>query len=212
MNTKLRLIPIVVCLVLLAPLAGAASAQFTKLVQRIPSSANMIILFNAQKVMNSEVALREGWRTSFEKAIAAGLTQLPADTQQYVLAAQNDYAYMQPVWQLGILATKDKHNMAELARKRHAAQDTISGLSAVLLPNDEYLVQFDANTYAALVPAEPSGSCSLDQGNGQWQTEFFTIHSGSDWVFGRGGYRDHHGDGSDGRAGANPCHSAAQGV
>ncbi len=153
MNTKLRFVPAIACVAMLGLLVAPASAQFSKLVKRVPSSANTIILFNAEKVLNSEIALREGWRTNFEKAIAAGLTHLPPDTLQYVLAAQTDFDYMQPVWQVGGLTTKTKHDMVYLAKKQNGTQDNVAGLPAVLLPSESYLIQFDPYTYATLVPA-----------------------------------------------------------
>ena len=152
MTTKFRIVAAIAGFVLLGLLASSASAQFSKLVKRVPSSANTIILLNAEKVLNSEVALREGWRANFEKAIAAGLTRLPADTLQYVLAAQTDFDYMHPVWQVGILTAKDKHDMVYVAKKQNGTQDTVSGLAAVLLPSDSYLIQFDPYTYGTLVP------------------------------------------------------------
>ena len=141
------------CILLASFLALPAEAQFGKLVKRVPNSVNTIILLNAEKVLNSEVALREGWRTNFEKAIAAGLTHLPPDTLQYVMASQMDFEYMHPVWQLGILSTSKKHDMVYIASKQKGTQDTIAGLPAVLLPSENYLVQFDPTTYATMVPA-----------------------------------------------------------
>lgn len=143
----------VVCAAVIGLLTSSASAQFAKLVKRVPSSANTIILLNADKVFSSEVALREGWRTDFQKAIEAGMVHLPADTQQYILAAQTDFEYMQPVWQVGLLTTKTQHDLAEVVKKRNGTCDTVAGKSAVLLPDDSYVVQFDPRTIGALTPA-----------------------------------------------------------
>ncbi len=153
MNTKHRFAPAIACGLLVAFMATSAEAQFAKLVKRIPESVNTIILLNAEKVFNSEIALREGWKTNFEKAIAGGLTRLPADTQQYVMAAQTDFEYMHPVWQLGIISTSKKHDMVYIASKQKGKQDTIAGLPAVLLPSTNYLIQLDPTTYATMVPA-----------------------------------------------------------
>jgi hypothetical protein len=152
MYTKNRLAPTLACLLLVGLAAKSADAQFPKLVQLVPDSANTIILLNAEKVLNSEVALREGWQKNFEKSIEAGVVRLPADTQQYVLAAEIDFEYMQPVWQVGALTSKNKRDMVYLAKTRDGKQDTINGLSAVLMPNANYLVQFEPTIYASLVP------------------------------------------------------------
>lgn len=154
MSTPRFIVPAIAGLVLAALPSQEAEAQFSKLVQRVPGSVNTIILLNAEKVMTSEIALREGWRTNWDKAIAAGLTHLPSDTQQYVLAAQIDFEYMRPEWELGILTSKNQHSMVYVASKHKGSkQDTIAGLSAILLPSNNYLVQFDPMTYGILVPA-----------------------------------------------------------
>lgn len=130
-----------------------AAAQFASLVKHIPASANTIMLFNAEKVLNSEMALREGWRSNFERAVSEGVFHLSPDTRQCVLASQMDFDYMHPVWQVGILATTEEHDMSYIASKNKGTQDTICGTPAVLLPSDNFLVQFDVRTYATLVPA-----------------------------------------------------------
>jgi hypothetical protein len=154
MTIKRFVAPAVICLLTTCLTMSSASAQFSELLQRVPDSANTIMLLNAEKLLNSEVALREGWRTNFEKAVASGVTRMPDDTQQYVLASQMDFEYMHPVWQVGTLSTTRTHDMAEIAKKKKGTQDTISGLSAVLLPTDNYLIQLTPNTYATMVPAD----------------------------------------------------------
>lgn len=133
--------------------ACSAEAQFSELLQRVPPSVNTMVLLNAEKLLDSDIAVREGWRKDFERAVARGLTRLPRDAQQYVLAAQTDFTTMYPVWQLGVLSTADKHDMVYIAQKRDGRRDTISELDVVLLPSENYLVQLDARTYGSLVPA-----------------------------------------------------------
>ena len=81
---------VVATLVVLLLFGAVAQAQFEPLVKFIPSGANTIILVNAEKVFNSEAALREGWRQNFQKAVEAGMIRLPEDTKQYILASQMD--------------------------------------------------------------------------------------------------------------------------
>jgi hypothetical protein len=138
---------------LLALSVSSAQAQFSELVQRVPDSANTIFLWNVEKVLDSEVALNEGWRSNFEKAVAGGITHLPPDTVQYVMAAQIDFEYMQAVWHVGVLGTKQKHDMVYIASKQNGKQDTIAGLAAVLLPSNNYLVELSPTAYGMLVPA-----------------------------------------------------------
>jgi len=153
MSIARRLAPAVAVVAWAVVTANPAEAQFAKLLQRVPKSVNTIVLLNAEKLLDSAVAVREDWRKEFRRSVTRGLTRLPLDTRQYVLASQTDFQFMHPVWELGVLSTKDKHDMVYIASKREGKQDTIGGLPAVLLPSDNYLVQFDETTYGALVPA-----------------------------------------------------------
>ncbi len=153
MKTKYYFAHIIACGLVATFMATSAEAQFAKLVKRIPDSVNTVILLNAEKIFNSEIALREGWKTNFEKAIAGGLTRLPADTQQYVMASQTDFEFMHPVWQLGLISTSGKHDMVYIAKKQKGTLDTIVGLPAVLLPSTNYLVQLGPTTYGTMIPA-----------------------------------------------------------
>ena len=153
MHTTSRLAKVWLALVLAYLTTQAAEAQFAPLIKHVPSSANTIFLLNAEKVFNSEVALREGWRQNFEKAIASGMVRLPEDTLQYVLAGQVNFEFVHPDWQVGLLRTKDKHDMAFIASEKDGTQDTVAGQPAVLLPSTVYVVQFDPYTYGTLVPA-----------------------------------------------------------
>ena len=153
MNIKHRFSPALACLVLAGLAVSSAEAQFTELLQRVPASANTVVLWNAEKVFGSEVAVSEEWHKNFAKAIAGGAVHLPADAQQYVMASQMDFEHMEPAWLVAMLRTKDKHDMVYIASKRDGTQDTIAGLPSVLLPSGNYLVQFAATTYGMLVPA-----------------------------------------------------------
>jgi len=142
------------CTLLLAGLIfSSARAQFQPLLQRVPNSVNAIFLLNAEKVFSSEVAVKEEWAKNFAKAIERGLFHLPADTTQLVLAGQIDFDSTQPVFQVGAVKTKNKHDVVVIAKKSGGAQDTIAGHEAVLLPSGAYVVQCDPLTYVTMVPA-----------------------------------------------------------
>jgi hypothetical protein len=153
MNAMRRFMSVLSAMLVVAVTGACANAQFAPLLQRIPESANAIFLLNAEKVFNSELALREGWRQNFEKAMEAGLMHIPADTQQYVWASELDFDSMQPAWQVGVVKVKDKRDVAVAAKKLGGKQDTVSSHPAVLLPSGDYIVQCDPTTLAVLVPA-----------------------------------------------------------
>jgi hypothetical protein len=152
MRTKLALIVTSSCLLLWLSSSGAL-AQFTGLVKHVPGTANTIILLNVEKILDSDLAKKEGWRENFEKSVEAGLVRMPADTLQYVLASQIDFGSEQPVWELGILKTSKPHSMSTAADKLKGTLDNIAGQEAIMLAGGSYIVQFDHRTFGALMPA-----------------------------------------------------------
>lgn len=138
----------------LVPGPQTARAQFTALAKRIPSGANTVILWNAEKVFASPIAKREGWSKSYDKAFAAGLVRLPADTLQFMAASQTDFATLEPVWQVSMIVTGKSHSMADVARLRKGTVTTIAGHQAVLLPTNSYVVQFSDTVYGSMSPAD----------------------------------------------------------
>ncbi len=135
-------------------IAPTAQAQFAELAKRIPSSANTIVLWNAEKVFNSPIAKREGWSKSYDKAFAAGLVRLPSDTQQYMAASKMEFTTMQPLWQVSMITTRETHSLDQIARLRKGTVTTIAGHQAVLLPSNSYLVQFSDHVYGSMSPAD----------------------------------------------------------
>ena len=50
-----------------------AAAQFESLAAKIPSTANAIVLLDAQKIMASPIAQKEGWKEKYEEAFLHGV-------------------------------------------------------------------------------------------------------------------------------------------
>lgn len=140
-------------LLLIGAIGSRACAQFAPLLQRVPHSANTIFLFNAEKTFSSAVAQKEDWQKNFANSIEKGLVHLPVDTTHFVMAGHIDFDSMHPVWQVGAVKTKNKHDMVVIAKKSGGTRDTIGGHEAVLLPGGTYVVQCDPFTYATMAPA-----------------------------------------------------------
>lgn len=153
MNAKIWIVPAGLCWLLSSVVGSPAWGQFAPLLQRVPESANMIFLLNADKIFDSEVGRREGWRANFAKAIEAGLMHIPADTLQYVLAGEQDFTTMQPVWQVAALRVKNKRDLPVIAKRLGGKQETVASHPAVVLPTGDYVVACNDTTMVAMAPA-----------------------------------------------------------
>jgi hypothetical protein len=157
---------VAVCAALLPLLSTPAPAQFDGLLNRVPSSANALVLVNVEKVFDSSAAKEGGWKDKLIAVHKSGLTILPPQAKQAVLSAEFDLDMMTPIWQ-SALATWDKiPDSKTIAERTHGETDTILSLAAVQLPADAYVVRFDAKTIGFMSPANR-------QAVGRWVREVF---------------------------------------
>lgn len=145
-----RFTGVTACLMLLPLEAGA---QFGELAQRIPPSANAIALVNVEKLMASPVAAKEKWKGKRDAAFASGISFLPPDSQQAVLAMELDLALWLPLWQAAILQLDHQPDVAKIAAMTGGAADKVQGHDAVDLPEDAYAVKLGNSIAALMAPA-----------------------------------------------------------
>jgi hypothetical protein len=144
------------CIFLTAPLLLAGrptSAQFEDLAARVPATANAIVLLDAQKLLATPLAKREGWAEKYDQAFAAGLATISPDTRQMILASQLDYEYMKPHWELALADFSAPRKVADIARRTKGTLDQIAELPVVALSDDSYCVQLAPTRLGVMSPA-----------------------------------------------------------
>ena len=98
---------------------GIAADEFQGLVNRIPRSANAIVLLNLEKAKNSPLGLKEDWKGKIDNAFAAGAARIPPQAARFVIASQIDFEFMEPLWEAAVM---DLDQEIPLGRwRRHAA-------------------------------------------------------------------------------------------
>ncbi len=150
--TAIRFFPAAVFTVLSFFAEAATLAQFDHMTARVPNTANTIVLINVEKLLNSPMAVAENWREDPVKRFAAGLTNVPSDSKQVLIASQLDIEFMRPVWELGMVQVDQVPTTAELAAKFQGTADSVADLPAVRLPDDSYLVRFSDTLLGAHAP------------------------------------------------------------
>lgn len=143
-------------LVLVASAVWAADpvpAQYRDLVSRVPSGANLVMIYNVQKILSSPMGVSQGWDKNLQKAFADGVSRVPPQAEGFVLAAQMDLEYLKPIWEAAAVNLRVPLALEEIAKRRSGTRDGLDGLKAIALPNDTYVVQLDQDTLAAMGPA-----------------------------------------------------------
>jgi hypothetical protein len=126
--------------------------EFQDLVNLIPRSSNAVVLLNMDKAKNSPLGLKEGWKEKFDEAFESGLAMVPPNATRFVLAAQMDFEYKEPLWEAVVMDLAEERSIEQIAEMRGGTPDTIEGLPALARPNDTYIVQLGPKRLAAMGP------------------------------------------------------------
>jgi len=134
-------------------LTRPAAGQFEELAANVPSTANAIVLLDAQKLLASPLAQKEGWKEKYDEAFASGLVTIAPDTRRMILASQLDYDRMSPLWELAVADFAEARKVVDIARRTKGTIDKVNGLSAVVLSDDSMCVQLSPTRLGVMTPA-----------------------------------------------------------
>jgi len=135
------------------PLGALAQDAFNALIQRVPSSANAVVILNLERIKASPMGVRLGWREKIEEAFNSGMIRVPPKATRFVMASQIDFEFKTPNWEFAVADLEIAPPMERIAKEYGGTPDTLDGLPAVVLPNDAFAVQLGPNTLAAMAPA-----------------------------------------------------------
>jgi hypothetical protein len=142
-----------VALLSLGGRSSLADDEFQDLVNRIPRSANAVVLLNMEKAKNSALGLKEDWNAKIEDAFQSGLARVPPQATRYVQASQIDFEFMEPLWTAAVIELSEDLSSTQIEKMRRGTLDTIEGLPAIVRPNDTYIVKLAPKTVVAMAPA-----------------------------------------------------------
>ena len=125
-----------------------AQVSFTDMLRRVPREANALVMIDAEKIRSSPVAQAQAKANVHRHMI------LPKEVDRVVLASNLDTANLKPIWEVAIVSTKEKPSMAKIADTRGGKLEDFGEESAVLLPNDSYLVGLGHKLLGIQYPAD----------------------------------------------------------
>lgn len=143
-----------VALLGLALLVTPAQAQFDQAARWVPAGANVIALVRGEDILESEYAVANKLRAERTRAFKSGAAFLPPSTERLLLAAQMDFEFQEPAWQVTVFEnSKPTIDIIELSKRVNGSIENISGNDAVVLPGDVYAVKIDDKTLVSMYPA-----------------------------------------------------------
>lgn len=152
-GTRLLMI-FAVCLFSISLYEAPAWAQFEDLLNRIPSSANSIVVIDVTGMHASALARKEGWEKKHEAAYVERPIFLPPEADKIVIAAQLNFANeLGQNWELAVMDLKEPIPMRSIARAEGGYVDSINGLHAAWTPSDAYFVRLSTSVMGVMHPA-----------------------------------------------------------
>jgi hypothetical protein len=131
---------------------SSALADFAELLAKLPTSANTVVMVNAQQMFASEVATLGGWKQKYDASFADAPLLLPPGAQQFVLAAELDLSTMKPRWEAAVLRLQDDPSTNLIARTVRGTPDTLGGLQSVTTPRGAAIVKFGPHLFGLMQP------------------------------------------------------------
>lgn len=128
-------------------------AEFSKLIRRVPESANALVLVDADRIFGSGVAKNEKWELDRDERFKAGLTSIPPQADRVVIASQIDFEFMHPLWKFALVESERPKLLSTLAREYGGSLDKVVGMPAVRLPDDSFIVELSQHLRGGMAPA-----------------------------------------------------------
>lgn len=153
-HTRLRLACCRLLLVsMLLVTTGSASANYHELLQRVPDSANTLILIDVERMLMSPIAMKEKWRDKANSP-EAGSLHFPINSERYMLAAQlNFVSNAEDVWDVAMIETINDVSLPYLSKMEGGYLDTVEGQQVAYSPRDAFFVLFKPTILGVYFPA-----------------------------------------------------------
>ena len=139
--------------ILTSTFAQVAQAQLEQLANRVPETANALVVINAKAAFKSPLARAQGWAEQDLKAQQAGITALPSEAEEVLMAAQMDFELMHPIWEIAVAYIRGAPDMQDVATRSGGRTDRLAGVRAVERPNDSFVVALGPRIIGAMSPA-----------------------------------------------------------
>lgn len=134
-------------------LVQSSHGELSQLVTRIPARSNAVVVVDVQAVLDSPMARQGKWQQSRRDAESSGMLGLPSKLNWFVMAAEMDYEYMQPLWEIAVAQMPERPKMKDIAEHCDGRLDRLAGTEAVERPNDSFVVAFGPRIVGAMSPA-----------------------------------------------------------
>jgi len=151
--TRSRLCVALLSLLITTTSVSSATTPIDDLLQRIPGEANALVVVDVNKLLNSPLGLREGWKDKHASAFGKTPLIIPPGTRQMVLAALIDLNRMDTIWKVSAMTLTSPPTIETIAMTERGYVDIFADKKAAWSPIDAYFIELSSNTLGTVWPA-----------------------------------------------------------
>jgi hypothetical protein len=130
-----------------------ADKEFDEMLKRVPSTANGIVLIDAESLYASQLGQKEGWKAKHQQEYLGGAVMFPSTATHALFAAQMDQFGSADMYEIGLAYLSKPVTMDNLAKFEGGSTETVSGVPVVRSPRNCYFVNFTPQVLGTYAPA-----------------------------------------------------------
>lgn len=139
----------------LATASPGLASDFNTLAKQVPRGANAVMAIDVKKTLASPVAKKYGWDKKLADGAADRPMYLPPEADKLLTAAQFDLERgFDRAWDLALVGLTESIPLRLVARAEGGYVDTISGVDAVWIPSDAYVLAIGQDALVMQSPAD----------------------------------------------------------
>lgn len=142
-----------ICLVALCLSTPLAAQDLNKLLNRVPSNANVLTVIDTKALMNSPRAAAEGWSQKRNLDYQSGKVPFPPALKFAVIASEYVPTEHRNAWQVTLLEYPDKVYEDKVAKMEGSEVELIDNQYVVPSRRNMYYVQFERESWGIYSPA-----------------------------------------------------------
>ena len=143
----------VCALLLVLAVASVSAADVGQLLARIPGEANALVVIDVEKLMNSPLAKKEGWKQKLADAFENKPVVVLPGTKRVAMASFVDSVSGDSNWEVSVMELDTPPDIKAIAKAEQGYVDTVGEKTAAWSPINAYFVQLEPNIMGVVCPA-----------------------------------------------------------
>ena len=144
---------------------SAFAKSFAELLQRIPDSANALVMMDVDQIFNSPLAKSQNWKQTYADNYAAAPVIVPPNAKRFILGAELDIETMKPAWESASMEMGVEVSAKGIGSAVGGIVDSLSNTDVVWVKKGFCVATFSPTEVGVLSPANRQSAARwIDEG------------------------------------------------